>query len=279
MPEYFSHDYGARKDPKMILLQQKMGHEGHGIYWGLIETLYEQNGYIMRSHCDGIAFDLHTSIDKINSVINNFDLFKFDIDKIWSDSVLKRIKIRHEKSEKAANSAKFRWNNANALRTHCDGNAKKEIKEKEIKEIKEEIHLEKTWRDDFEIYRNIVETAFVDLKADKDTINRLSEAYLGVDIEASLKRAVLTYWGTSAGWENKKNKKNKNINMKQTLINAINISKVYFPRSKNVPKKRIGTGAGWDDIGNNTTKTRGAVAKPGEYQEGDCTLDGMRDTF
>ena len=51
-----------------------------------------------------------------------------------SNSVLERLKLREEKSTKARESANKRWNNANAMRTQCDGNAKKERKEKKIKE-------------------------------------------------------------------------------------------------------------------------------------------------
>lgn len=133
MAEYFSHDYGARKDPKMVLLQQKEGHDGHGRYWGLIEYLYEQNGYLMLSQCDGIAFELHTDKEKIMSLINNYDLFKNDGEKFWSESVIRRLEIRNAKSKKASNSAKKRWDNANAMRTQCDGNAINESKVNESK--------------------------------------------------------------------------------------------------------------------------------------------------
>ncbi|MDD4921760.1 MAG: DUF4373 domain-containing protein [Bacteroidales bacterium] len=136
---YFSHDYGARNDPKMQHLMMKSGMEGVGLYWCLIELLYEQEGYLMHSQCDGIAFALHTDTDRIATLLTEHDLFTSDGEKFWSESVLRRLEIRNSKSGKARESALKRWNNANALRTECDGNAIKEskVKESKVKENKE----------------------------------------------------------------------------------------------------------------------------------------------
>lgn len=139
MREYFSHDYGARNDPKMQKLLMKLGQTGKGIFWDLVEMLYEQGGRLMRSECDGYAFALRVDCETLLSVINDFDLFKTDDTFFWSDSVLKRIQLRNDKSIKATESAKKRWDNANALRTHCDGNANKEKESKEKKRKRESI--------------------------------------------------------------------------------------------------------------------------------------------
>ena len=141
---YFSHDYGARNDPKLVKLQMKMGHEGKGIFWDLIEIMYEQGGYINLNECESNAFALRTDCETLNRIINDFDLFKNDGEKFWSESVLSRIKQRNDKSDKARKSATYRWENANAMRTHSDGNAIKESKVKESKvNIKKEIIKEK----------------------------------------------------------------------------------------------------------------------------------------
>jgi hypothetical protein len=38
---YFSHDYNARNDEKIIKLIQKEGWEAYGIYWAVVEKIYE----------------------------------------------------------------------------------------------------------------------------------------------------------------------------------------------------------------------------------------------
>jgi len=40
---YFSHDYTARSDEKIKNLIYDFGYEGYGIYWSLIEELYQNN--------------------------------------------------------------------------------------------------------------------------------------------------------------------------------------------------------------------------------------------
>lgn len=137
---YFSHDYGARNDPKLIKVLMKLGQQGKGVYWDLIEMMYEQEGTLLLSECDSYAFALRTDYDLINTLINDFDLFEKDSHSFWSNSVRNRLTKRNEKSKKAKDSAMERWNkaknkdiDANALQTQCDGNAIKESKVKESK--------------------------------------------------------------------------------------------------------------------------------------------------
>ena len=139
---YFSHDFGARNDPKLQKVLMKLGQEGKGVFWDLIEMLFEEGGMLMLSECESYAFALRTDEKCINSLINDFGLFNKDNIYFWSESVNKRLKQRSEKSEKARQSAMDRWNkdanasieNANALRIESDSNAIKEIKSNENKE-------------------------------------------------------------------------------------------------------------------------------------------------
>src|SRR5882762_147968 len=132
---YFSHDYGARNDPKLQKVLMKLGQEGKGVYWDLVEMLFEEGGKLLLSECDGYAFALRTNESCITKLINDFGLFCKDATYFWSDSVNRRIYERDAKSEKARQSALNRWNNANASKTNanalrqvCEGNAIKERK-------------------------------------------------------------------------------------------------------------------------------------------------------
>jgi hypothetical protein len=135
---YFSHDYNARNDEKILKLIQKEGWIGYGIYWAIIEKLYEAGGFLEKDY-ECIAFDLRTECERIQAVIES-GLFEFSNEKFYSKSCLARLKTRKGKSEKARQSAFLRWNkpnkdNANALRTQSEGNAIKERKGKERKDI------------------------------------------------------------------------------------------------------------------------------------------------
>jgi len=129
---YFSHDYNARNDEKIKRLIRKHGMQGYGLFWAIVEDLYN-NANALRTDYDGIAYDLRSDYDTVASVINDFDLFVFKGDFFGSKSVQERLDQRNIKSESARKSASYRWDNANALRTQSEGNAKKERKGKEIK--------------------------------------------------------------------------------------------------------------------------------------------------
>lgn len=138
---YFSHDYNTRTNDKIKKLIMKHGYLGYGLFWALIEDLYN-NANALRLDYDCIAYDLRTNSETIKSIIEDFDLFQIDGEFITSEGVQERLEKRNEKSLKAKESALARWNkpkDANALQTQSDRNAIKERKGKEnkLKESKE----------------------------------------------------------------------------------------------------------------------------------------------
>lgn len=130
---YFSHDYTARSDEKIKNLIYDFGYQGYGIYWALIEELY-QNANALQTNYKRIAFDMRVDENTIKSIIENFDLFIVENDFFGSLSVQRRLDMRNDKSTKARESAQKRWTkDANALQTQSDSNAIKESKLKESK--------------------------------------------------------------------------------------------------------------------------------------------------
>lgn len=105
---YFSHDYNARHDEKTKRLIRKYGMEGYGIFWSLIEDLYN-NSNEMQADYESISDDLHSDAKLIKSIINDFGLFSVKDDSFCSDSIERRITERNAKSEKARESAIKRW--------------------------------------------------------------------------------------------------------------------------------------------------------------------------
>lgn len=113
---YFSHDSNARNDSKIISLRMKLGVEGYGIYFMIIERLREETDYVSNKDYDSLAFDFRTTKEKIKSVIEDFGLFIFtDDDCFYSDSLMQRMTIKDEKSKKHSLGGKKamekRWNN------------------------------------------------------------------------------------------------------------------------------------------------------------------------
>ena len=73
---YFSHDYNARNDTKVLFLRMQLGMEGYGIYWYLIESLAESGGTLPLQLIPVLAMQMHTTEAKVNAVVNAFNLFE-----------------------------------------------------------------------------------------------------------------------------------------------------------------------------------------------------------
>lgn len=135
---YFSHDYNARNDNKIKKLISKHGFAGYGLFWAIIEELYN-NDNVLSTDYNLILSDRKAKPEIVQSIVEDFELFVIDGDHFGSLSVESRLNDRNSKSKKASDSANLRWKrakeDANALRTHEERNAI--IKGKETKDIKE----------------------------------------------------------------------------------------------------------------------------------------------
>jgi hypothetical protein len=133
--EYFSHDYNARNDIRLVRLQMKYGLAGLGAFWCIVEMLYEEGGCLLIEEYERITFELRTDYEMVKSVIEAFDLFKNDGIKFWSESALERLKERAKKSDKARESISKRWNkherNTNVLQPLYEPNTNIKVKVKE----------------------------------------------------------------------------------------------------------------------------------------------------
>jgi len=106
---YFSHDFNARHDEKITLLMMEHGIEGYGIFWAIVEDLYN-NTNVLRTNYKRIAYELRVDEIKVKSIIEDFGLFSVNGDTFYSLSIQKRLLEREEKSKKAKESINKRWN-------------------------------------------------------------------------------------------------------------------------------------------------------------------------
>jgi hypothetical protein len=149
MKEYFSHDYNARNDRKLTNLAMIRKMEGIGVYWCILEMMYENDG-ILPTEYARIAFELRTDNDLIKSVVNDFELFIIDGDTFYSESVNSRLKIRTDKSVQARENVQKRWDkykgNTPVIQSNEVGNTIK-VKKSKVKDIKEKESKEDKERD------------------------------------------------------------------------------------------------------------------------------------
>ena len=117
----------------------EIGPVGDGIYWCLVEMLYEENGYLPLSDCYLIAKALNTTEELVTKVVKNAKLFLVKDEKFYSESLLSRLKKITTKIKKARTSGKL-GGLAKAKRTLSERLVSKESKESKESKF-EEIYL------------------------------------------------------------------------------------------------------------------------------------------
>lgn len=136
---YFSHDCGARNDPKILQLRLKMGWEGYGLFFAFIEVLREQDDCKFPSNATA-TLELGFSISKekletfFNSAISS-GLLVDNGEFIYSESLNNRMVLK-EAAHKRRVEAGRKGGIAKALVKQCLASKEKEKKVKEIKEKK-----------------------------------------------------------------------------------------------------------------------------------------------
>jgi len=105
---YFTHDYNSRNDIKIRKLLSKHGMVGYGIFWVIVEELYN-NANVHPLDYDCLAYDLRTDVAIIKSIVEDFDLFVINNNEFGSRSIERRLSERNNKSVKARQNALKKW--------------------------------------------------------------------------------------------------------------------------------------------------------------------------
>jgi hypothetical protein len=145
---YFSHDANARQDEKILMLRAEHGWEGYGIYWALVEMMFESSETALHHNkIRGIAVSYNINITVLESVINTCiteELFVSDGEKFWSDSLIRRKnkyqEIKEKKAEAGRKGMAKRWGKDNTVITDDNSDITKDNKGKESKVNKSKVN-------------------------------------------------------------------------------------------------------------------------------------------
>ena len=166
MKNYFSHDYNATLDPKIIALLGDYGAVGYGIYWRIVEMLHAENEHklpLKEYIYKALAKQMGTSVEQVSAIVRDcidiYDLF-IECDgcfysKRVDDNIQKMEEIKEKRSKAGKISAENRKNSTSVQQnltsvqqnlTQSNKIKEKKIKENKIKENnnKEEINKEET---------------------------------------------------------------------------------------------------------------------------------------
>jgi hypothetical protein len=256
--EFFRHENGMRNDKKMLAIRNKFDNmTGYGLYNATLELLSEEELLVYpfdNDHLEMLAGDFRVDIEylkeffayaikiRLFKVVNNL-LTCVQLEKRHADVFEKRGRtlddLRAEAGIDLGVSATETTGEVGFLLQKLDlkcvsaTESTHSIEEYRIEEKSIEEHsiaqAQCTWRNSFELYLSMVKDALNKLTADESFISEQERLNPGLDIRLTLEKAVCNFWGKEAGWKHKKKSRAKEIDMEQTLINAISMqaNKVY----------------------------------------------------
>lgn len=109
MSEYINHKISNRSEYIFRKLIERKGAAAYGVYWYVLEELYESGGRMLFEEIESISNALCVRKDFVASVIKSFSLFQYDSDSFWSDEVIEQIEKRQKLKEKRKEAANKRW--------------------------------------------------------------------------------------------------------------------------------------------------------------------------
>ena len=106
---YLQHQSNSFTDIKIIKMRSKLGIESYGIFWALLELLFNEENKLCIDDYSVLAFSLQCDADKLKSVIEDFDLFIIEDGCFYSKRLNEHIDNINSKSLKAKESVNKRW--------------------------------------------------------------------------------------------------------------------------------------------------------------------------
>ena len=102
---YFQHDHNSRGDEKIIKMRLVHGWHGFGLYWAIIEKLYESTNGDLEKNYPLLAYDLKTTEKTLKSIIEDFGLFDLNGDIFSHKRVKEHNAFRVKQSESGKKGA------------------------------------------------------------------------------------------------------------------------------------------------------------------------------
>lgn len=164
-----------------------------------------------------------------HTVNNFFTLLKND-NMITTENLIKTIRITvckydtYQDVSNASGTDGERSGNASGTDWETNNNDNNDNNEEQCISPKE-----KTWREDFDVYMKEVTKAYDELVSDVEFLRERERYHPNLDIRLSLEKSFKDFWGTEAGWKNKKKSRSKTLDWKSTFGNALSqkMNQVY----------------------------------------------------
>lgn len=104
---YFQHDSNARGDPKCVRLRRLHGLAGYGLYWCVIESLREADGFrLPLDQIDDLVFEFRTTREVFDSLLETTELLDHDEIYFWSNRLNREMEKMNRRREQASMAGK-----------------------------------------------------------------------------------------------------------------------------------------------------------------------------
>lgn len=117
---YFSHDYTASDDVKILFLRQSLGMEGVGIFWYIIERMAQAGGSLPLKIIPVLSMQMQVTETKVQGVVNNFELFEVSENDFFSRRLLQTIDLRKTLQDAGQRGAAKRWGTVTQTKIKLD---------------------------------------------------------------------------------------------------------------------------------------------------------------
>lgn len=101
-----------------------------------------------------------------------------------------------------------------------------------------EVEVEKSWRDDFNIYLTELTKSYNDLILDKVFIQEREKYHPNIDILLTLEKAYKDYWSTEVAWKKRKRSKTEKLDWKATFRNSLDQRFNHVYKQKNTQPEK-----------------------------------------
>lgn len=95
-----------------------------------------------------------------------------------------------------------------------------------------DIDINNTWKKNFSIYLSDCKKAYESFMNNPELIKTQQRLNPGINIALSVEKGFVNFWSTEAGWKHKKKSRSKEIDWQSTIINSINLNKVYYTKQE-----------------------------------------------
>lgn len=121
---WFTHSYNASNDKKLLIIRSKLGFEGIGIYWSIVEHMYNNNGLLEEDFVD-VYCDLNKlereKLDLILKVAFT-KTKKCGVDVYYAKRISEELAAKDACIERARKAANKRWSKEKETRKDISDN-------------------------------------------------------------------------------------------------------------------------------------------------------------